>query len=259
MKQFVKILKVELLKIFLSKAWWIILGLVIFLQPLIAIISVQLGLEATPQTHPDLVQALPPVEYSGFYDIVPFGIFPMIVLGGILGGSEFRNHCLRSAFLGCSNRNIVFAAKIVSILISSLLLSVAAIWLTIAATHSSLGELGLNPLRLSFITWQFIFYASVEWVLLTLLAFAIGLICRNLIVPLLFLLPQVYGLAAYFSAKTSWGEYLPVAAGKLLTATPTDSWVHSPCRGGIILGLWGVVFLIGAGYSFIHQDVGGVY
>lgn len=263
MKNFICIVKVELFKIISSKSWWIIFGLVLFLQPLLAMISakeiVRMGLDASPATHPELAQALPPLDYLGFYDVVPFGLLPMVVLGGILGGSEYRHHQLRTTLLCNSARKTVFLAKVVSFLISSTILSVLAIWLTITVTHASLGELGLKPISLSPITWKFIAYASLEWELLMLLAFSLGLLSRSRIVPLLFLIPQIYGLATYMAERWTWGEYLPVAAGKLLTATPTDSLMHNPAKGGLIVGIWTIIFLFGAMASFIHRDVGGAY
>lgn len=263
MNNFGNILKVEFFKIVSNKAWWIVFGLVVFLQPLFAMISakeiVTMGLEASPATNPYLAQALPPLEYLGFYDVVPFGLLPMVVLGGIIGASEYKNHHFRTTLLCCSNRKKVFFAKVVSISITSTLISAIAIYLTIVVTHISLGDLGLNPLTLSLITWKFIIYAILEWTLLTVLAFAIGVLSRNVIIPLVFLIPQIYGLAPYLASKWSWGEFLPVTAGKFLTATPTDTLANDPVKGGIILGFWTISLLIGAMYSLVHRDLGGGY
>lgn len=263
MNNFISTVKVEILKIISSKSWWIVFGLVIILQPLMAMVSakeiVRMGLDASPATHPDLAQALPPLDYLGFYDIVPFGLLPLVVLGGFIGASEYRNHRLRTTLLCCSNRTAVFTAKVIATSISSIFISFVAIYLTIITTHASLGDLGLNPLTLSPITWKFIAYASLEWVLLTLLAFAIGILSRNVIIPLVFLVPQIYGLAPYLASRWAWAEYLPVTAGKFLTSTPTDTLTHAPIKGGLILGIWITFMLIGAMYSFIHKDVGGTY
>lgn len=262
MSKLAGMIKIECSKIVLSKAWWIVFGLVLIVQPLFAKISaaelVKMGLDATPMTNPELAQALPTVEYLGLYDIVPFGLIPMVVLGGIIGASEYQHHQLRTTFLYCSNRFVIFAAKVVSVLICSLLLSGTAIWLTTVVTHLSLGSLGLNPWVLSPITWRFIGFAALEWSLLTLLAFAMGLLSRNVIVPLLFFIPQIYGLASLL-ASWWWGEYLPVTAGLFLTAVPTDALPHNPVKGGLILGGWVLVLLLSCGNRFLRRDVGGAY
>lgn len=263
MNNFVCIVKVEFFKIVARKSWWMVLGLVVIVQPLLAMMSsselVKIGLDASPATHPDLVQAIPPLEYLGFDDIVPFGLLPMVVLGGLIGASEYRNHNLRVTLLCCSNRISVFLAKLIAILTSITIISFLSIYLTIMVTHAKLGALGLNPFTLSPITWAFIAYSILTWMLLTLLAFSIGMLSRNAIVPFIFLIPQIYGLAHYVASKWSLGEYLPVTAGELLMASPTNTLSHDPIKGGFILGAWTILLLLGAMYSFVRRDVGGAY
>lgn len=265
MNNFVRIVKVEFFNIVARKSWWIVLGLVVIVQPLLAMMNaselVIIGLDASPATHPDLdlVQAIPPLEYLGFDDIVPFGSLPMVVLGGLIGASEYRNHNLRVTLLCCSHRISVFMAKLIAILTSITIISFLSIYLTIMVTHATLGALGLNPFTLSPITWAFIAYSILTWMLLTLLAFSIGMVSRNAIVPFIFLIPQIYGLAHYVASKWSLGEYLPVTAGKLLIATPTNPLSHDPIKGGLILGTWTILLLLGAMYSFVRRDVGGAY
>lgn len=54
------------------------------------------------------------------------------------------------------------------------------------------------------------------------------------------------------------GEYLPVAAGNFIVATPVKSYPHDPAKGTLILLLWIFSMLI-AFYSFTRSDVGGKY
>ncbi|KAF1297217.1 hypothetical protein BAU15_06620 [Enterococcus sp. JM4C] len=263
MKTFNNLLKVEFYKLFTTKAVWIVAGLVLFIQPLLAMISarelIHLGLDATPLTHPDLAQAIPPKEYLAFYDILPFGILPMVVLGSLLGATEYKNHQLRTTFLTCGKRTAHFIVKLISIVFSSLLISFVAIYATIAVTHLTLGNIGLPPMALSDITWRHIAYGVCEWTFLTVIAYLLAMICRNALVPLLFLIPQVYGLATLLASKNVWGTYLPVAAGKLLTATPTDSMVHQPVQGLLILSVWTLILVASAHRLFTHKDLGGLY
>lgn len=262
MKTFFRTVRFELLKISSSKVWYITSLIVIIIQPLLAIIEAKgiaaIGLGATPETHPQLAEALPPLEYMGF-DVVLFGLLPMVVFGGLIGASEFKNHNLRTTLLCQNNRSSVFIAKVVSLTIITVLVSTIANFLTIAATHIGLGKLGLNPFLLSAITWKYIGFSIIYWVLLTMLSFAIGMLFRNSVVPLIFLIPQVYNLGKYLAQRWDWGEYLPVAAGNLLIATPTDILPHDPLRGGLTLALWTVATLLIACYFFVRSDVGGTY
>jgi hypothetical protein len=99
----------------------------------------------------------------------------------------------------------------------------------------------------------------LDWVLLTALSFGIGMLCRNAIVPLLFMVPQVVGLGGVLAQKWEWGVYLPAPAGNLLFAIPTDELTHDPVKGGLILSIWTVVLLLLAAYFFVRRDVGGRY
>lgn len=252
----------EVKKILLSRAWWIVTGIVLIIQPVLAHIDsgtvVKLGLDATPERYPDLAQAFPPVEYMGI-DMMRFGQMAMIVLGAVLGAGVYKSHELRTTFLCFGSRIVDYAAKLLAIMLCSAIVSFPAAYLTVAVEHIGLGGLGLDPLLLSPTTWRYIGYAAINWVLLTLLAYGMGLLCRNAIMPLVFLVPQVYNLGTYLAETWEWGKYLPVAAGNLLIATPADTLVHDPLGGGLTLALWALVALLLAAYSFIHRDVGGVY
>lgn len=262
MKTFSRTIRFELTKICSIKVWWVICALVIVIQPLLALMAakgyLQIGLDATTETHPGLVQSLPPLDYFGF-DIVPFGLLPMVVFGGIIGASEYKHHQLRTTLLGQSSRIKVFFAKIIALLICSTFISCLAIFATVSIMHVGLGELGLHPVSLSTIAWQFIGFSVLAWVLLTILSFGIGIIVRNAIVPLAFLVPQIYNLGNYLAERWEWGEYLPVAAGNLLFVTPTAPFEHDPLKGSIVLLVWVMLTLITSYYAFIHSDVGGKY
>lgn len=261
-KRFYRTVGFELAKISSSKGGYITALIVIILQPFLAIIEAKsiavIGLEATPETCPQLAEALPPLEYMGF-DVVLFGLLPMVVFGALIGANEFKNHNLRTTLLCQNNRSSVFLAKIVSLTIITVSVSIITNFLTIAATHIGLGEIGLNPFLLSPITWKYIGFTVIYWVLLTMLSFGIGMLFRNSLVPLFFLIPQVYNLGEFLAKRWDWGEYLPVAAGNLLIATPTDFLEHNPVKGSIILLLWVGVSISSAMYFFVHNDVGGNY
>lgn len=262
MKIFSRTIRLEVAKISSSRVWWIICALVVVVQPFMAFIAaksyVQIGLDATPETHPELAVALPPLDYYGF-EIVSFGVLTMVVFGGMLGASEYKHHQLRTTLLCESSRIRVFCAKILALCICSAFISLLANYATISIEHFAFGELGLHPLYLSTIAWQFIGFTVLDSILLTLLSFGIGMLFRNAIVPLAFLVPQLYNFGDYLAQKWEWGEYLPVAAGNLLFAIPTDPYEHDPLRGGIVLLVWVALALITSFYAFIRGDVGGKY
>lgn len=262
MKSFCRAVRYEFFKLFSSRVWWIVAGLVLIIQPLLALIDistvVQYGLDATPEQYPELALEFPPVEYMGI-DIMLFGQMAVVILGAILGASEYKNHELRTTILCINKRSVIFSAKLFTVTASSFVLSFVAAYLTIAATHIGLGNLGLNPIILSTVTWQYIGYAVLNWVLLTVLSLGLGMLFRNAIIPLIFLIPQVYNLGNFLANKWEWGKYLPVAASNLLIAVPTDNFAHNPLMGGVILSLWAAAVLLIAYCRFARSDLGGTY
>jgi len=262
MNTLLRALRVELIKICSSKLWWIISAIVVIIQPLLAFIAarsyLRIGLDATTENHPELIQALPPLDYFGFEAVV-FGLLAMVILGGMIGAGEYKHHQLRTTLLCQSSRRKVFCAKAAAFIICIAVLALLSIYATITITHYAFGEQGLHPIYLSTIAWQFIGYSVLDWCLLSLLAFGIGMLFRNAIVPLAFLIPQIYNLGNFLAQKWDWGGYLPVAAGNLLFATPTDSYEHDPLQGGIVLLIWVLVACFASYYAFTRHDVGGKY
>lgn len=252
----------EWLKLFNSRGWWIVFGLVLLLQPLLGLLEanqlVSIGLDATPATYPDLLEAIPPLDYFGF-DTALFGLLPIVIWGGINGASEYKHHNLRTTVLSNNKRVELFFAKLLVMVVSTALVGLLSIYITVGITHVGLGELGLNPISLSRVAWNFIGYTGLNWMLVTILSFSIGVLCKNVIIPLVFLVPQIYNLGDYLAQRWSWGAYLPVAAGNLIIATPVKSYPHDPMKGITILLVWIIITLLIAFYSFIHSDIGGEY
>jgi len=86
MNSFCRAVRYEFSKLFSRRVWWIITGLVLIIQSLLALIDigtvVQYGLDATPQQYPELALAFPPVEYLGI-DMMLFGQMAVVVMGAI--------------------------------------------------------------------------------------------------------------------------------------------------------------------------------
>ena len=54
-----------------------------------------------------------------------------------------------------------------------------------------------------------------------------------MLVPLLFLVPQIYNLGNYLAAHTSWGAYLPQSAGELFAATIDETILGEAREAGL--------------------------
>lgn len=262
MNSFFKAFYSEVLKFSYMKATKIVLAIVLVLQTGLAYIAAKqillVGLNATPETNHNLLEAIPSIEYLGF-DVTLLGILPMIVLGALYGALDYKFHSMRTSLLSINKKTNLFVSKFITIAITSWLISILSILLTIIATHIVLGDKGLDVFNLPMIVWSFIFRDAFAWTALTVLSFLIGFLCRSAIIPLLFLIPQVYNLGDLLAEHFYLARFLPFALGKGLIASSEQTLTTSPFSNITFLSLW--IFLFGclAYVRFVKSDLGEVY
>ena len=172
----------EILKLFYKRATHIVLFLILVFQTFLANIGasqiVSVGIHATPETNPELAEAIPPIEFLGF-DVTLFGVFIMIILGSIYGAEEYKCSAIRTSLLSITNRGTFLVSKTLVWLVFSFFISFLSIFLTINMTHYVLGQDGLLLFLLNERVWFYIFLASIAWTLLGLLAYIMALTFKN--------------------------------------------------------------------------------
>lgn len=252
----------EFLKFCFSRTTKIVVMLTVFLQSGLAYIAskqiLSVGLNATPEKNSSLYEAIPSIEYLGF-DVIIFGLLPMIVLGAVYGAGEFKSHSMRTTLLSNSSKTICFLTKLSFITIASLVISIVSIIITISVTHLSLGNVGLKPLVLKPIVWKFIVLGTISWSGLTVLAFVIAFLFRTAVVPLLFLIPQVYNVGAFLSERFEIARLLPVSIGNSLIASSDKALTQNPLTSILILLIWIIFLGFLAFVRFYKSDLGGEY
>lgn len=260
MRRFLDVFRAELLKIRYAKATGTIVALAVLLQSAFAVLAAKqmasMGLDATPETHAALLDAIPAREYLGF-DAILFGLMPMVVFGALHGAAEFKNGGLRTSLLSVHRKGILFTAKYMAITVVSFAVSLIAVVSSIVATHLSLGEAGFGWFAYPVRVWQYMFLSAAAWTFLTVLASVIGFLFRTPIVPLLFLIPQVYNVGNFLAERFPIARLLPVAAGNGLIASSEKALSTDPIRNVTILLVW-IVVCGAAGYlRFSKSDGGG--
>jgi len=243
----------EAIKIFSHPVWKIAAVIAIIVWSAISFITgaglAPVGLDATPETHPELLAPLPPLEYLGF-DLATLGQIPMAILGAAIGAAIFRSHELRTAFLSMNDRRRYYLIKLIVVTFGSAILSFIAIYFSIAAHHMGWGDVGLNPVSLSPITWTYIGWGTLNLVLVTLWAFGLAMLFRNMILPLIILIPQIVGLGYATAFGWDWYRYIPVQFAP---------YYFNPVLYSSILGFLVIIFLFLSAIRLIRQDVGGKY
>lgn len=243
----------EAIKIFSHPVWKITAIIAVVIWFAISFITgvglAPIGLDATPETYPDLIAPLPPLEYLGF-DLATLGQIPMAILGAAIGAAIFRNHELRTAFLSMNDRRKYFLVKLLILTMGSAVLSFVAMYFSIAAHHMGWGEVGLNPITLSPVTWIYIGWGTLNLVLVTLWAFGLSMLFHNMILPLIILIPQIVGFG--YATAFGWDLYKFIP----LQFAP---YYFNPVTYSAVLGLLVLFFLIMSAVRLIRQDVGGKY
>lgn len=176
----------EFLKLVYLKTTRIVLLLVLAFQSILAYIAskqiLSVGLNATPEINSSLYEAIPPIEYLGF-DVIVFGLLPMIVWGAVHSAKEYEHHSLRTSLLIAGDKNILFFSKIGVFFFFSLAISFVSIYGTILTTHLSLGKESIHPILLNATIWKYILLGVIAWTLLAMLAFLMGSLFRTAVVP----------------------------------------------------------------------------
>lgn len=217
-----------------------------------------IGLDATPETCRDLIGELPPLEYMGF-DVVGFVTIPLIVLGSIYGAGEYKRHSMRTTLLSTCQKATIFVSKLLLITMFSFCLSFLSIFITITVTHATFGEQGLAILAFNPLVWKFILIGMIGLMLLTVLSFVIGFLFRTSIVPMLFLIPQVYNLGNVLEEHFYVCRILPVPLVNRLIASSESTFSSHPATNIVLLSIWILLISMIAFIRFFVSDLGGEY
>ena len=250
----------EILKLLYKRATHVVLFLILVFQTFLANIGasqiVSVGIHATPETTPELVEAIPPIEFLGF-DVTLVGVFFMIILGSIYGAEEYKGSVIRTSLLSNTSRITLLVSKTLVWLVFSFVISFLSIFLTINMTHYVLGQDGLLLFSLNGTVWFYMFLDSIAWTLLGLLAYILALTFKKALVPLLFLLPQVYNLGTFLADHISIAKFLPVSLSYGLIATSPQMLEQNNLQNILLLLCWNLSFLVLAIYRLLKSDVGG--
>lgn len=262
MADFFSLMRAEWLKMRTTKAFRVCLGLMLLLTPLASWMEgrqyLAIGLDATPETVPGMAEPVGPLEYLGLTG-ASMALMVLVILAGILGAAEYQHHSLRTSLLSCSSRSKLLTSKLLTFGIFALLASLISTYLSYLAMHLALGTEGLPPFLLNQAAWTHLLWYSLGMALLTFLSYILGLMAWTMLLPLIFLVPQIYNLGTYLATHTDWGRYLPEPATHLFAADPSSFYQEQPLLGLLILGVWLAAAASLLLLRFLKTDLGGRY
>lgn len=204
---------------------------------------------------PRLFSAEPiPLDYQGF-EMAGFGYVLVVALAALWAGSEYGGgNQIRTTLLATPQRLRVFLVKTLLLTIAVAGIAFLTMWGTVVITHAA-GGTGVDPWALNPAIWANLGGVVLAWTLTALIAFAVGVLARTAIMPLILLVPLVIGIGDFLAGFWDGAKFLPVAAGTALYSDPATGIHLDPLCGGIIQAVWAVALLTVAAITFVRRDL----
>lgn len=244
----------ELTKLATAKAVWILALVTVLGTWPMAWTNAASGADL-PADDPRLFSSEPiPVPYQGF-EMAGFGYVLIVALAALWAGSEYGSGMqIRTTLLGTPQRLRVFLVKATLLAVTVALIAFLTMAGTIVITHAS-GTSGVDPWSLTPAIWSNISGVTLAWTLTALITFAIGILARTAILPLVLITPLVIGIGDFLAGIWDGARYLPIAAGAALYSDPADGTHLDPVSGGFVQAGWALALLLIAGTAFLRRDL----
>ncbi len=204
---------------------------------------------------PRLYSSVPvPIEYQGF-EMAGFGYVLVVAIAALWAGSEYgAGGQIRTTLLATPKRLPVYLTKIALLAVAAAAIAFLTMWGTLVITHAA-GETGIAPWALNPAIWTHLGGVTLAWTLTALITFAIGVLARTAILPLVLITPLVIGIGDFLAGIWEGAKYLPTAAGAALYSDPATGSFLPPAIGGLVQASWAVLLLVLAGIAFTRRDL----
>lgn len=195
-----------------------------------------------------------PLEYQGF-EMAGIGYVLVVALAAVWAGSEYGGGTqIRTTLLSTPQRLRVFLMKALLLALTVAVIAFLTMWGTLVITHAA-SYTGIDPWALNPAIWAHLGGVTIAWTLTALIAFAIGVLGRTAILPLILVVPFVIGIGDFLAGIWGGAKYLPTAAGAALFSDPASGIYLDPLAGGLIHTAWAVVLLTAAAVAFVRRDL----
>lgn len=206
-----------------------------------------------PPDDPRLFGEPTPVAYHGF-ELAGFGYTFVVVLGALWAAAEYGGgQQIHATLTATPDRGRVLAVKLSLLALLTALIAVLSMGGAIMITHAATGD-GVHPLLLTPQIWALLAGLTAAWVLTALIAFALGILARTAVLPLIVLMPLVIGLGGFLAGIWDVAAYFPVTAGSALYTAPGSDVLLDPATGGLVHAAWAVVLVTIASIAFARRD-----
>lgn len=250
----------EILKLATLPATWLATALMVTVPPALAVLNARAIVHALETGAADGLLSTATVD-EGFGQLT-FGLVGVAVLGVTAISSEYARNArtvgsgrqITTTSTACPRRCRLLMSKLAALSVWLVLVSAAAIPLTVVASRSTLGGWA-TPWHDHL--WMRGLNAGLFWLAMAWLAFGITALLRNGIVPLAILITNTSMISfSLLAAKaTEWAKYLPDLAAypSFLDTHPMMHPLPAPI-GQLVLAAWALGSAGLAGIIFNHRD-----
>jgi ABC-2 type transport system permease protein len=182
---------------------------------------------------------------------IPFLQIGLIVIGVLCVGSEYTGSQIRATLTATPNRPLLLTSKTLAYLAVAAITSAAAVGAGLATAWITLS--GHDRAQSGTASRWPALGAVVYLVLIGLLGFALAVLLRSLITPLVTMLSLVLIASPLLGPFTEYTRYLPDGAGSLLYLPDTDT-VLTPETGTLVLLAWITATGAAAVTAFLGRD-----
>ncbi|WP_433271606.1 ABC transporter permease [Actinosynnema sp. CS-041913] len=199
------------------------------------------------------------------FDVMPVGTVGAILLGVTIVSSEYTagnsdvggGRQILTSLACVPRRGRLLAAKAIALALVTGILAAVTISATTLLSQAFLGEYG-HPLGrlVDELGWRAV-GCVVYWVFTALIAFAITVLTRSGVIPLIVLIANTTLVSVTFllTKVTSWAKFLPdVAGAQMFTVGYPAEQMLAPVPAGVTMCAWTVGLLVLAGTVFVRRD-----
>jgi ABC-2 type transport system permease protein len=254
------VLEAEVRKLVGLRSIWGSAAFALLVAPLLAVANSASLRAALSSGHTDQLVSTSTVD-SGFVEVT-LAMIAAIIVGVVAMSSEYHTSRgtdsigpqITTTLAATPRRHVLLVAKALAIGLVVAPLGALSTVLTIAASRLGLGSYAV-PLDAS-ITARGA-GAVLCWVLTAEIAFAVTVIVRNGVIPLVVGIANssVISISFMLSKLTRWAAYLPDAAGAQLFIREYQTADRlAPAAGGVAMALWAIAVLSIASTLFNRRD-----
>lgn len=254
--RFDRVLAAEWIKFATLRSTWILLAVTVVLTAGLPILFASvIGTVSGPRRAEITANGLSGVVFNGM------SLAQLIIgaLAVLFLSSEYTTGMIRSTMTAVPTRLPVLAAKAVIIAVVSYVVTTASVYIAFLVANPILTGYGTGITVTGDVTRSYLL-AGVYVAAVALIGLALAELLRNsaggitALAGLIFVLPVVFELIPV-DFFTQLGKYLPGSAGRRLYAVQLPSGELTQLQGGLVLGAWVVVLLVGAAVSIRRRDV----